>query len=128
MVATGSARSEGVAPTGQSTSLGNLLTLSGIDKLPQLVNVLMGDLSCVGPRPMVMDQNRFRGGETNPKLRARPGIAGAWPQGSAVMSSDEAAALDSAYVRNWSMRSDIFILFKAIPVLVPTANVNQKSL
>ncbi len=103
---------------GQSTSLGDLLTLSGIDKLPQLFNVLMGELSCVGPPPLVMDQNRLRGGEANPKLRARPGIAGAWPQGFAVMSSDEAAALDSTYVGNWSMRSDVVILLKTIPAVV----------
>ena len=113
---------------GQSTSLGALLTLSGIDKLPQLFNMLIGDLSCVGPPPLVMDQNRLRGGGANPKLRARPGIAGAWPQGFAVMSSDEAAALDSTYVGNWSMRRDILILFKAIPVLMRTENAKQKSL
>jgi len=113
---------------GQLTSLGALLTLSGIDKLPQLVNVLMGDLSCVGPRPLIVDQHRCHGFETSPYLRARPGITGAWPQGSPVASSDEAAALDSAYVHNWSMRGDISILFKAIPVLVRTENANQKKL
>jgi exopolysaccharide production protein ExoY len=112
----------------QLTSLGALLTLSGIDKLPQLVNVLMGDLSCVGPRPMIMDQQRCHGFESSPCLRARPGITGAWPQDVVVTSSDEAAALDSAYVHNWSMRGDILILFKAIPVLVRTENANQKSL
>jgi len=118
----------GSGANGRLTSLGALLTLSGIDKLPQLVNVLMGDLSCVGPRPMIMDHQGCHGIEISPYLRARPGIAGDWHQGSPVMSSDEAAALDSAYVRNWSMRSDILILFKAIPVLMRTENANQKSL
>ena len=105
-----------------------MLTLSGIDRLPQVANVLMGDLSCVGPRPMIMDHQGCHGIEISPYLHARPGIAGDWHQGSPVMSSDEAAALDSAYVRNWSMRSDILILFKAIPVLMRTENANQKSL
>jgi hypothetical protein len=64
-----------------------------------------------------MDKKRFSSGETNPKLRARPGIAGAWPQGFAVTGSDEAAALDNAYVRSWSMRGDIRILCRMIPEL-----------
>ena len=112
---------------GRLTSLGALLTASGIDKLPQLISVLTGDLSCVGPRPMIKDHQGCHGIETSPYLRARPGLAGEGREASPVISSDEVAALDSTYVRNWSMRSDISILFRTIPVLMRTENANQKS-
>ena len=118
---------QGSGADGQLTPLGALLTVSGIDKLPQLISVLTGDLSCVGPRPMIKDHQGCHGIETSPYLRARPGLAGEGREASPVISSDEVAALDSTYVRNWSMRSDISILFRTIPVLMRTENANQKS-
>ncbi len=91
------------------------------------INVLTGDLSCVGPRPVIKAHHGCYGIETSPYLRAAARPAGNGREGSPVMRRDEVAALDSAYVRNWSMRSDKSILFKTIPVLMRTQNANQKS-
>jgi exopolysaccharide production protein ExoY len=98
-------------------SLGEMLVQSGIDKLPQLINVLKGEMSCVGPRPVAAD-DLPQGGEAGPYLSARPGITGTWQLGPDVPSRDEAAALDSAYVHNWSLQGDIVILLKTIPAVV----------
>ena len=100
-------------------SLAALVSMSGIDRLPELFNVLMGDLSWVGPQPLAR-------GSTAPlaraigrlHLRARPGVTGIWAPDAAAISLDEAAALDSAYARNWSMRGDIRILWDTLPGLM----------
>lgn len=99
-------------------SLGNLISMSGIDRLPELVNVLRGDLSCVGPQPLALDQLSPRKGEGRLHLHARPGITGIWAPDAVAVSHDEAAALDSAYARSWSMRSDIRILCNTLPGLM----------
>ncbi len=100
------------------TPLGVLLTRSGIDKLPQLLNVLKGEMSCVGPRPLVADELQRHGDEGEPYLSARPGIIGTWQLVPDLPSDAEEAALHSAYVRNWSMQGDIVILLKALPAVV----------
>jgi lipopolysaccharide/colanic/teichoic acid biosynthesis glycosyltransferase len=92
--------------------------MSGIDRLPELVNVLMGGLSFVGPQPLAVDQLPPRKGEGRLHLYARPGITGIWARDAVVISHDEAAALDSAYARSWSMRSDIRILCNTLPGLM----------
>jgi len=97
--------------------LGVLLVQSGIDKLPQLINVLKGEMSCVGPRPVGADELP-QGSEVGPYLSARPGITGTWQLASSAPSRDEAAVLDSAYVHNWSMQGDLVILLKMIPAVV----------
>ncbi len=99
------------------TPLGEMLVQSGIDKLPRLINVLMGEMSCVGPRPVGAEELP-QGSEVGPCLSARPGITGTWQLGADVPSRDEAAALDSAYVHNWSMQGDLLILLKTIPAVV----------
>jgi exopolysaccharide production protein ExoY len=99
-------------------SLGTVISTSGIDRLPELVNVLMGDLSCVGPQPLAVDQLQPRKGEGRLHLHARPGVTGIWAPDAGAISHDEAAALDSAYARSWSMRSDIRILWNTLPGLM----------
>jgi exopolysaccharide production protein ExoY len=100
------------------TPLGALLTRSGVDKLPQLINVLKGEMSCVGPRPLVADELQCHGDEAGPYLSARPGITGTWQLCPDAPSRDEAAALDRAYVHNWSLQGDLVILVKTIPAVV----------
>jgi exopolysaccharide production protein ExoY len=118
------------APTsdavGRRASLGGLVSMSGIDRLPELVNVLMGDLSCVGPQPLAVDKVQPRKGEGRLHLRARPGVTGIWAPDAVALSHDETAALDRAYAHNWSMRGDIRILIQAIPISVRREN-NRKS-
>jgi len=105
------------APGERPTELGLLLVQSGIEKLPQLINVLKGEMSCVGPRP-VSAEELPQGSDVGAYLSARPGLTGTWQLGCGVRGCDKVAALDSAYVNNWSMQSDIVILLKAIPAVV----------
>jgi exopolysaccharide production protein ExoY len=93
------------------SATGALLKKSGIDGLPRLINVLKGEMSCVGPRPLVAAE--LQDNEADSYVRARPGMTGRWRLAHEAPS--EAAAVDSAYVHNWSMHSDIVILLKAIP-------------
>lgn len=95
------------------TPLGKLLIRSGIDVLPHLINVLKGDMSCVGP-PLRAEP---RPADSAPLcLRARPGMTGAWQFCSGAQRRD-ADAFDRSYVRDWSMQDDILILLRTIPEL-----------
>lgn len=97
------------------TFLGRMLRRSSLDELPQLYNIVRGDMSCVGPRPVVKEELQLYGDHVADYLRARPGLTGLW-QVSGRSSVDYATrvALDSHYVRNWSVWSDIAILFRTV--------------
>ncbi|WP_318013442.1 sugar transferase [Mesorhizobium sp. ES1-3] len=97
------------------TFLGRMLRRSSLDELPQLYNIIRGDMSCVGPRPVVKEELELYGDHVGDYLRARPGLTGLW-QVSGRSSVDYATrvALDSQYVRNWSVWSDIVILFRTV--------------
>ncbi len=106
------------APGERPTELGLLLERSGIDKLPQLFNVLKGEMSCVGPQPLVAEELLRQAPDAIPYLSARPGMTGMWQLAPSAPSRDEAAALDRAYVHNWSMQGDVVILLRTIPAVV----------
>ncbi len=91
--------------------LGNLLRRSSLDELPQLFNILRGDMSCVGPRPIVAEELERYGANVGDYLRARPGLTGIW-QVTGRSSAEYATRvrLDSHYVRGWSLRRDFIIL------------------
>jgi exopolysaccharide production protein ExoY len=97
------------------TRLGRMLRKSSLDELPQLFNVIRGDMSCVGPRPVVKDELPQYGDHLGEYLQGRPGLTGLW-QVSGRSSVDYASrvALDSQYVRNWSIWLDVSILFKTV--------------
>jgi exopolysaccharide production protein ExoY len=97
------------------TRLGRLLRKSSLDELPQLFNVLRGEMSCVGPRPVVADELLRYGACARDYLRARPGLTGLWQ----VTGRDRAdyshrVALDSGYVNNWSLWADFRILGRTV--------------
>jgi exopolysaccharide production protein ExoY len=106
------------APYARPTPFGDLLQRSGLEKLPLLLNVLKGEMSCVGPRPLVADELLPHGGDAEPYLMARPGMTGTWQLGPDLPSRAEEAALGSAYVRSWSVQGDIGILVRSIPAIV----------
>lgn len=95
------------------TRVGRFLRRTSLDEFPQLWNVLMGDLSLVGPRPIVWGEvEKYRGGFELYK-RVKPGLTGLWQvSGRSDTSYDERVNLDSYYVRNWSVWFDIYILAK----------------
>jgi len=100
------------------TRLGNILRRSSIDELLQLINVLLGDMSLVGPRPILQWEADAYGGDFIYYAAVRPGITGLWQvSGRHHLSGQERVKLDVWYVRNMSFWMDIHILLKTIPVL-----------
>ncbi len=100
------------------TPLGRILRKSSLDELPQLYNVLTGDMSCVGPRPIVPVELEKYGANKADYLSVRPGLTGAWQiSGRSQLSYAERVRLDADYVRNWSLKRDIVILLKTIPAV-----------
>jgi exopolysaccharide biosynthesis polyprenyl glycosylphosphotransferase len=95
------------------TGPGHWLRRFSIDELPQLVNVLRGDMSLVGPRPpLPLEVARYES-DTHRRLRVRPGMTGLWQvSGRSDLSWSEAVRLDLYYVDNWSMLQDVSILTK----------------
>lgn len=101
------------------TRVGKVLRKLSLDELPQLVNVLRGDMSLVGPRPCMPDQIALYGWVWNLYKRVRPGITGQWQvSGRNETSYKERAAMDAYYIRNWSIWLDIHILARTIAVVI----------
>jgi exopolysaccharide production protein ExoY len=101
------------------TMLGRVLRKSSLDELPQLVNVLRGDMSCVGPRPVVAAELERYGASVTDYLSTRPGLTGLWQiSGRNSVSYATRVALDSAYTRNWSVLLDLAIVVRTIPALL----------
>jgi len=99
--------------------LGNVLRKSSIDELPQLFNVLLGDMSLVGPRPVVPDELAKYGRYATTYCEVRPGITGLWQtSGRNRLSYRARIARDSYYARHWSLWLDVVLLLKTIPALV----------
>lgn len=98
------------------TRLGAALRAYSLDELPQLINVLRGDMSLVGPRPVVTDELEQYGPAAEHYLRARPGITGLWQvSGRSDVSYDARVRMDVAYVDRWSLGGDFMILLYTIP-------------
>ena len=101
------------------TPLGHLLRRLSLDELPQLWNVLKGDMSLVGPRPIVAVELRRYGDQVNHYLEAGPGITGLWQiSGRNDLSYDDRVYLDVWYAKNWSLRFDIVILLRTFKVVL----------
>lgn len=101
------------------TPLGRFLRKTSIDELPQIMNILRGDMSCVGPRPVVSAELARYGASALDYLRARPGLTGAWQvSGRTLLGYEERVALDADYVRHWSISKDLRILVKTIPAVM----------
>jgi exopolysaccharide production protein ExoY len=102
--------------------LGNFLRRTSLDELPQFINVLKGDMSVVGPRPIVTEEMVLYREHIVDYLAVRPGVTGLWQvSGRSDTTFDERVALDSRYVRSVSLLEDLRIVGRTIGVLV-----NQK--
>jgi len=100
------------------TRVGQFLRKTSLDELPQLINVLKGEMSLVGPRPIIMDEVAKYGDFYQYFTAVRPGITGLWQvSGRNDISYDERVQLDVWYVRNWSIQLDIEILIKTAIVV-----------
>jgi exopolysaccharide production protein ExoY len=100
------------------SALGRMLRETSIDELPQLYNVITGDMSCVGPRPVTSDELCHYEERIELYLKARPGLTGAWQiSGRNDTSYEERVRLDTNYVSNWSLRRDLEILMLTLPAV-----------
>jgi lipopolysaccharide/colanic/teichoic acid biosynthesis glycosyltransferase len=101
------------------TTIGTRLRAASIDELPQLLNVLIGDMSIVGPRPTMRDQVERYSPEQRRRLRARPGITGlAQISGRSTLPWSQRIVIDLHYVDEWSPRLDLGIILRTIPALL----------
>jgi len=95
--------------------VGRILRKTSIDELPQLLNVLKGDMSLVGPRPIVLDEVEHYGSQADTFFALKPGLVGLWQvSGRSDVDYDERVKLDIYYVENWSLWLDIKVLAKAV--------------
>jgi lipopolysaccharide/colanic/teichoic acid biosynthesis glycosyltransferase len=101
------------------TRVGRLLRKTSLDELPQLINVLRGEMSLVGPRPLVVDEDELITGLDRRRLAITPGMTGPWQiLGSARVPLHEMIKLDYMYVANWSLWADVKILLRTAAVVV----------
>lgn len=99
--------------------LGRFLRKNSLDELPQLFNTLRGEMSLVGPRPIVESEQPYYGEDLTFYLQVRPGITGLWQvSGRNDVSYPRRVALDGWYVRNWSLWHDIAILCGTVPAVL----------
>jgi exopolysaccharide biosynthesis polyprenyl glycosylphosphotransferase len=97
------------------TPVGRVLRRLSIDELPQLVNVLIGQMSLVGPRPPLPSEVEQYGDDVARRLLVKPGLTGLWQiSGRSDLPWDEAVRLDLHYVENWSIALDFMILWKTL--------------
>jgi lipopolysaccharide/colanic/teichoic acid biosynthesis glycosyltransferase len=101
------------------TRVGGWLRRLSLDELPQLLNVVRGEMSLVGPRPLVPDDDDQITGHDRRRLQLTPGITGQWQiLGSARVPLQEMIKLDYLYVTGWSLWADVKILLRTVPYVL----------
>lgn len=105
------------------TPIGRFLRKTSLDELPQLLNIIKGEMSLVGPRPVVPDELELYGDAQLYYLQARPGLTGLWQiSGRNDLDYERRVALDTWYVRNWTLWYDVLILFRTLLIVPQKAN------
>jgi exopolysaccharide biosynthesis polyprenyl glycosylphosphotransferase len=107
------------------TRVGGFLRTSSLDELPQLWNVLKGEMSFVGPRPIVADEDRQLEGWRRTRIDLTPGITGLWQVlGRTNIPFEEMVKLDYLYVTNWSLWTDLRLVLRTLPVVLLRRGAN----
>jgi exopolysaccharide biosynthesis polyprenyl glycosylphosphotransferase len=107
------------------TRIGHFLRTSSLDELPQLWNVLKGEMSLVGPRPIIEDEDRRLEGWRRSRIDLTPGITGLWQVlGRTNISFEEMVKLDYLYVTNWSLWTDLRLVLRTLPAVLLKKGVN----
>ncbi len=113
-----------IAADPRITRVGRLLRRTCLDELPQLINVVKGDMSLVGPRPLVVDEDALIRGWERRRLAVKPGMTGLWQIfGSSRIPLPEMVKLDYIYGANWSIWLDLKILLRTIPYVLSRRGV-----
>lgn len=103
----------------RATRVGRRLRRASLDEMPQLLNVLRGEMSLVGPRPLVIDEDAQITGLDRRRLHLTPGMTGHWQiLGSSRVALTEMVKLDYVYVANWSLWTDVKIILRTIPYVL----------
>ncbi|MEV1078567.1 sugar transferase [Streptomyces sp. NPDC050211] len=104
------------------TAVGRLLRKASLDELPQLVNVLRGDMSLVGPRPCPGGEHmRLSPEDRTKRVSVKPGLTGLWQvSGRSTITAEKAIQLDLQYVDDWRLRLDVSILLRTLPAVLRT--------
>ncbi|MDN6750286.1 MAG: sugar transferase, partial [Staphylococcus equorum] len=112
----------------RKTKFGSLLRKTSIDELPQLINVIRGDISLVGPRPLLIDYLPLYNDFQRKRMNVKPGITG-WAQinGRNAISWEKKFELDVWYVENQSFKLDMFILYKTFTNVLRKKDINANS-
>jgi lipopolysaccharide/colanic/teichoic acid biosynthesis glycosyltransferase len=114
-------RSQKLVNDPRITRVGRFLRRSSIDELPQLINVLRGDMSLVGPRPIVVSEMSRYGDQIGLYVLARPGLTGAWHSGRGDCCYNRQVELDANYVSNWCFWTDFNILWRTASAVMDRA-------
>jgi exopolysaccharide biosynthesis polyprenyl glycosylphosphotransferase len=100
------------------TRVGAFLRRTRMDELPQLFNVVRGEMSLVGPRPLILDEDQYVVRWARRRLKLKPGMTGLWQVlGASDIPFDEMTKLDYLYVTNWSLREDLRLILLTLPAL-----------
>ena len=101
------------------TRVGRFLRHASLDELPQLLNVLRGEMSLVGPRPLVPDEDQLIEGWQRQRLAVKPGMTGLWQIfGSSRIPMNEMVKIDYLYGANWSIWLDLKVLIRTVPYVI----------
>jgi lipopolysaccharide/colanic/teichoic acid biosynthesis glycosyltransferase len=107
------------------TRVGRVLRLTSLDELPQLWNVVKGDMSLVGPRPLIAAEDSMVDGWARGRLDLTPGITGLWQVlGRTSIPFEEMVKLDYLYVTNWSLWGDVRLILRTLPVVLKRDGAN----
>jgi exopolysaccharide biosynthesis polyprenyl glycosylphosphotransferase len=108
-----------IADDPRVTRVGKLLRKTALDEMPQLLNILKGEMSLVGPRPLIVEEDMRVKGWHRRRLELTPGMTGHWQiLGPARVPLGEMVAIDYLYVANWSLWTDMKILLRTIPYVI----------
>jgi len=106
-------------PDPRVTLIGRFLRRWSLDEVPQIINILRGDMSLIGPRPIVKAETYYYKELLPFYLAATPGLSGLWQvSGRSNLEYDERAKLDASYVQSWSLKSDFGILLRTVPAVL----------
>jgi exopolysaccharide biosynthesis polyprenyl glycosylphosphotransferase len=117
-----------IANDPRTTRVGRFLRRLSLDELPQLLNVLRGDMSMVGPRPLILDEDRLFSGWQRRRYHVSPGITGPWQiLGSSRVPLSDMVTIDYLYCANWSLWLDAKILARTLPYVLSRRSPEQIS-